>query len=165
MKKFIAQGVILILVIAISIFFFSPRNPNSTPDIPFLPQQAKYSNIEFNGNVIKAEIADTADKRKLGLGGRQSLAADTGMLFVFDKPDKYPFWMKGIAFPLDFIWIRGDAVFDILSNIQPPMPGQKDDTLAIYSSKEPIDKVLEVNGGTVDRLGIKVGDTIKIIPQ
>lgn len=165
MKKFIAQGVGLLLVIGIALFFFSPKSPNSSPNIPFVPQPVKYSNVEFNGNIIKAEVADTTEKRKQGLGGRTSLATDMGMLFIFEKPDKYPFWMKGISIPLDFIWIKGDTILDILTNVPQPATGQKDETLTIYSSKEPIDKVLEVNGGTVDRLGIKVGDTVKITPQ
>lgn len=165
MKKFIAKGFGLLLVIGIALFFFSPKNPNSSPALPFFPQPVKFSNLEFNGNIIKAEVADTSDKRKKGLGGRQSLDTNTGMLFIFEKADKYPFWMKGLSFPLDFIWIKGDTVLDILTNVQPPLAGQKDDALAIYSSKEPVDKVLEVNGGTVDRLGIKTGDVIKITPQ
>ncbi len=88
------------------------------------------------------------------------MASDEGMLFVFPKLDKYPFWMKGLTYPLDFIWIRGDKIVDLLPNIQPPAPGQTDTSLPIYQSKEDIDKVLEVAAGTVQRLNIKVGDTI-----
>lgn len=84
------------------------------------------------------------------------------MLFIFPKEDKYPFWMKGVSFPLDFIWIKGDQVVDLLENVSPPRVNQKDIDLPIYVPKESIDRILEVNAGTIARLNIKVGDTIKI---
>jgi len=70
--------------------------------------------------------------------------------------------MKGISFPLDFVWIKDDKIVDILENIKPPQKDQPDSQIPIYSSKVEVDKVLELNGGTVQRLNIKVGDTIKI---
>ena len=45
-----------------------------------------------------------------GLSERQSLAEDKGMLFLFEKPDHYAFWMKGMEFPLDIIFINGDKI-------------------------------------------------------
>ena len=70
--------------------------------------------------------------------------------------------MKGLKFPLDFIWIRDDSVVDIIQNAQIPDEGASDESLPIYLPREPIDKVLEVNTGVVDILKIKVGDTIKL---
>lgn len=162
MKKFTIQTIFLLLVIGAGIFFFSPGGSSSKIELPFLPQQPKFSNLEINGSTIKVEVADTAAKRSKGLGGRMSLGENEGMLFVFEKADKYPFWMKGLKFPLDFVWIADDKVVDILENVTPPPPGQTDSSLPIYSSKVDADKVLEVNGGVVTKLNIKVGDTVKI---
>lgn len=161
MKKFVIQSVLLILVIGVALFIFNPMS-SKTPDIPFLPQPAKFSTLQINGENIKVEIADTALKRSKGLGGRKSLGENEGMLFIFDKVDKHPFWMKGLTFPLDFIWIRDDAIVDILPNIQPPQKGIPDSSLPIYTSKVAADKVLEVNVGTVQKYDIKVGDLIKL---
>ena len=80
------------------------------------------------------------------------------MLFIFPKADKYPFWMKGLSFALDFVWIRDNRVVDILENIQPPAANTPDSALPIYSANMPIDKVLELNAGAVKLLGIRVGD-------
>lgn len=157
MKKFIIQSVLLLIVITAALFVYKGQTT-----IPFLPQQSKVAQIIIGEAVIKAEVSDTKEKRGKGLGGRESLATDAGMLFVFEKEDFYPFWMRGLKFPLDFVWIRGDKIVDITENVAPPQPNQSDDTLPIFQSKEMVDKVLEVNGGTVQRLGIKVGNEIEL---
>lgn len=160
MKKFTIQFIFIIIGITVALYLYK-TNP-SISGLPFVSQQTALRELQINNATLKVEVADTQAKRSLGLGGRQSLASDEGMLFIFDKPGRPPFWMKGLSFSLDFIWIMGDKVVDILQNIQPPTPGQTDESLSIYQSKEDMDRVLEVNGGTVQRLNIKVGDTIKI---
>lgn len=158
MKKFAIQFVLLIIAIFLSILFYTGR----IHSIPFLLEPAPGAEVLINDIRIKVEIADTAARRKKGLGGRERLATDGGMLFVFEREDKYPFWMKGLKFPLDFIWIKGDKVSDILQNAPNPTEGQKDEDLPIYQPTLPVDKVLEVNAGVVEKLKIKVGDTVSI---
>lgn len=159
MKKFAIQSVLLLVVIVVALFMV--RAPN-TPELPFLPQVPKSRQVIINNHKFDVEVADTQEKRKIGLGRRESLASDAGMLFVFEKPAQTSFWMKGLKFPLDFIYIRGSYVVDILENAKPPLPEQTDEQLPIYQPKEEVDKVLEVNGGVVGKLGIKVGDNIEI---
>ncbi len=158
MKKFILQLVILVVVIFVALMFATAKSP----DIPFFPQQTQSSKLQMGNTLIDVEIADNTTKRKQGLGGRKSLASDSGMLFIFDKPDRYTFWMKGLVFPLDMIWIRDDKVVDFIKNATPPSPDQKDETLPIYAPNQPIDKVLEVNAGFVDINNIKIGDSIQL---
>lgn len=151
----------LLLLIGGALFFFSPTGKGNI-NLPFLPQPAKFSKLEINGTVLKVEVADTTSKRNKGLGGRSSLPENEGMLFVFDKPDKTPFWMKGLSFPLDFVWIKENKVVDVLANVPPPTKGEPDASLPIYAPKEEVDQVLEVQAGTIQRLNIKAGDTIKL---
>lgn len=158
MKKFLIQFSLLLIVIFLALAIFTGK----IPSIPFLPQLAKFGVIIINEAKLKVEIADTQPKRSKGLGGRTSLAEGEGMLFIFPKEDKYPFWMKGVSFPLDFIWIKGDKVADLLENVSPAQAGQKDVDLPIYVPKEPVDKILEVNAGTISKLKIKIGDLINI---
>lgn len=158
MKKFIIQCVLLIIVIAAGLLFYTGK----ISDIPFVPQTPKQTQVLINGTTINVEIADTQSKRGKGLGGRENLATDAGMLFIFERQDMYSFWMKGLKFPLDFIWIRGGKIVDVTENVSLAGPDQKDENLPIYQSKELIDKLLEVNAGFVSIHGIKVGDTIKI---
>lgn len=162
MKKFIAQGILLLLIIAVGIYFYSPKGGSKNVDIPFIPQIAKFSNLQINDATFKVEIADNNAKRSKGLGGRESLGELEGMLFVFENKDTHAFWMKGLSFPLDFVWISDDKVVDLTENLAPPAKGQSDASLPIYSSKQPVDKVLEINGGVVKKFNIKVGDSVNI---
>lgn len=116
-----------------------------------------------NGNVkagLLIEVADTNEKRAKGLGFRQSLATNSGMLFIHDTPKKYTYWMKGMNFPIDIMWIMGDEIADIIPNVPPPVEGQNDDTLERYSSTVDVDRVLEINAGFVLSNNIQVGDKI-----
>lgn len=161
MKKFIFQFVALVIIIAGALLLYR----GNVPTIPLLPQPPRSANqsvVVVNDSRIKVEIADTKEERAKGLGGRESLTEDEGMLFIFSSEDKYPFWMKGVKFSLDFVWIKGDKVVDIIQNAQVPEPNTPDESLPIYLPREVIDKMLEVNAGTVERLKIKVGDTIRI---
>ena len=160
MKKFTIQAILLILVIGIMLYFFKPGG-RSIP-FPFLPQAVSPSTLQINGASLKVEIADTPQERSKGLGGREALASGSGMLFVFAKADKYSFWMKGVKFPLDFIYIKEGKVVDIIQNVPPPKEGEKDENLPIYQPKLAVDEVLEVAAGTVKNLDIKEGDTVKL---
>lgn len=160
MKKFIFQAIILIIAIGGAFFLFVSNFQLN--NLPFVPQPAEFKQLKINGVNLIVEVADTQAKRNKGLGGRPSLATDEGMLFIFPTVDKHLFWMKGLTFPLDFIWIRGDQVVDLMPNVQPPISGQSDASLPIYQPKKDVDKVLEASAGTIQRLNIKTGDSIKI---
>lgn len=162
MKKFIIQAIGLVLIISAGLYFF--RAGSGSVELPFAPKNPKLTTLQINNSVLKVEVADTAKKRSKGLGERENIASDEGMLFVFDKADRYPFWMKGLKFPLDFVWIKDDTVVDFLENAPPPATNQKESALPIYSAKVEINKVLEINAGVVQRLNIKIGDTIKLSP-
>lgn len=164
MKKFTIQVILLLLVIGGGLVFYGGNQGRGIANLPFLPQPTRISNLKINDHILKVIIADTQSVRSKGLGGRQSIASDEGMLFIFDKESKHPFWMKGLTFPLDFIWVKGDIIVDLLPNIPQPAEGQDDKSLPIYTSIEPVDKVLEVNAGVIKALNIKVGDKITILP-
>lgn len=107
---------------------------------------------------IFIEVADTPEKRALGLGQRQSLPEDHGMLFVFGE-GKRPvrFWMKGMEFPLDMLFISDGKVMQITKNAEPE-PNTPESSLKAYVSDQPVEYVLEVNGGFTEKHGISVSD-------
>jgi uncharacterized membrane protein (UPF0127 family) len=78
------------------------------------------------------------------------------MIFVFDKPDYYSFWMKDMRFTLDFIFIKDNEIVDLLENIQPQSYPKT------FTSKKPADKVIEVKAGTIKNLKIKIGNFVQI---
>jgi hypothetical protein len=114
-------------------------------------------NLEISGMEIEAEMADNFFSRMRGLSGRKSLEEGRGMLFVFDSPAVRSFWMKGMNFPIDIIWISGNKVVGFAENA--PIPDENG--IASFKSPEPADRVLELPAGSVQKIGIKAGDGIK----
>lgn len=153
-KNYIFSIIIILLIIAPVLFLISHKSVLAPEEF----NGYKTEEIRIGGKTINVEIADTQEKRIQGLSGRQSLAENQGMLFIFNTPDHYAFWMKGMNFSLDFIWIRGNEVIEITRNVKPE-DYEPPKTLV---SKDKIDKVLEVNAGVADRLNIKAGDKIEI---
>lgn len=119
--------------------------------------------ITVGSKKVSVEIANTPVSRAQGLSERSSLDSNSGMLFVFDPKGETPgFWMKGMLFPLDFIWIANGKVVKIDKNVQPYPSGTPDNQLKAYYPDQPIDHVLEVNGGFSDRNHIQIGDTVDL---
>ena len=133
-------------------------------NLPFLTGGPSTANLIINGTTFNVDIADEDSERNKGLSGRVSLEDSEGMLFVYDKAAPHTFWMKGMNFPLDFIWIEGDLVVDITENVLPPAEDQADSTLPLITSPENVDKILEVKAMTIQKLNIKVGDKIITSP-
>jgi len=100
------------------------------------------------------EIARTPRQQAQGLMFRRRLAADSGMLFLYRQPQIIKMWMKNTFIPLDMIFIGKDG--RIVSIAQRTIPK----SLETVSSESRASAVLEVNGGTASRLGIRVGDRI-----
>ena len=112
------------------------------------------------------ELALTAEEQIQGLSGRPTLKANTGMLFVYQRPSRYPFWMPDMHFPLDIVWIGSDcAVADVTLNALPPAPGQANQDLPLYSPKKPAQYVLEINAGEAGAKGIRVGVGVEFLGE
>ena len=56
--------------------------------------------IKIGDEVINVELALTNEERTQGLSGRGNLEKNEGMLFIFDVPGEYYFWMKDMNFQL-----------------------------------------------------------------
>jgi len=114
--------------------------------------------VGIDGKAYSVEIATTADSRATGLMNRDSIGDKDGMLFVFDKPGIYAFWMKDVRFPLDIIWINNGEVVYIVESAEPsPQPPHKN-----YIPDRSANYVLELPGGTVFRDGIHIGSKVEI---
>ena len=113
-----------------------------------------------------AEVADDSDERTLGLSFRDSLDADRGMWFVFDREGARSFWMREMRFSLDLIWVDAERrVVDITHEAPPPAPGTPSSALPTYSPTTPAQYVLEINGGLARRLQIEIGDVVREVPS
>lgn len=100
------------------------------------------------------EFADTAERRAVGLMHRNSMAADHGMLFDFKVDAPVTMWMRNTRIPLDMLFIAKDG--RIVNIAERTVPFSE----TSIPSKGPVRAVLELNGGTSARLGIKAGDRV-----
>jgi uncharacterized membrane protein (UPF0127 family) len=109
--------------------------------------------IEINGRSIIVELALTTSTQSRGLSYRDALDPDRGMLFIYDSPRTLRFWMYEMRFPIDMIFISGDAVVDVAANVPHPQGGLP----KIVTSSARADKVLEINAGKAEEWGIAPG--------
>lgn len=126
---------------------------------PKIGSSGKFVDIEIRGKVFQSEIADTIATRSRGLSGREKLADNQAMFFIFPFASPQSFWMRGMKFPIDILWINGERIIGIEKNV--PVPTGLE--LTIYSPPEPVDRVLEINAGLADKLGLVEGVMIKLI--
>jgi len=130
------------------------QGPTPTPALPV-------TTVRIGDAAILAEVPQTPQDRARGLGERDFLPRDRGMLFVFDFEHPHAFWMRGMRFPLDFVWISADRrVVEVTTEV-PPQPGVPDAELRLYRPNAPVLYVLEVNAGAVEDLDIRVGDRVE----
>lgn len=120
----------------------------------------KYFEVCFNNKetCFKTEIADTEEKRQKGLMFRNSLKENEAMLFIFQKEDIYPFWMKDTLIPLDIIWINNKSKIVFIEKNARPCP----DICKTINPNITSSYVLEINSGLTDRFEIKEGNTATI---
>ena len=107
------------------------------------------------------EVMDNPQSRAKGLSGRDSLHPLSGMLFVFDRPDRHGIWMKDMSFPIDIIWIREGRIVH-LQHMALPEDVPSDAYLTVYRPDEPADMVLELRGGMAEAFKFAVGQTVEV---
>jgi hypothetical protein len=120
----------------------------------------KHANLKIETGsgpaVLDVEVADTDPKREQGLMFRRVLAANHGMIFLFEGEQEITMWMKNTYISLDMVFISADwRISHIARNAEPQ-------STEIISSVQPASRVLEIAGGEADRLGLKPGDLVSL---
>lgn len=152
MQKLLA----VLVILAIPTFYFLYMYQ---PDMVSFPTEEETGEpIVHIGNVpIRVEVANTDSARAKGLGGRDSLGATNGMLFIFDKSDYYQIWMKDMKIPIDVIWIDESlTVVDITRNLRPETFPQT------FEPRSPVRFVIETNFNYAESFGIDIGDKVTL---
>jgi len=122
----------------------------------------EFAEIRIKGVSLAVEIAASPEAKKRGLSGRENIPLLSGLLFLFEKPDYYGIWMKGMRFPLDIFWIKNGTVVDLEENVKPPPAGTTDALLPIYKPDVPAEMVLETKADFAASNQIAIGDEVKI---
>jgi uncharacterized protein len=116
-------------------------------------------NITVNGVELVADIAATSDQQSEGLGVKDSLNENEAMLFPFKKESQHTFWMKGMKFPIDIIWIDSDKeVVHIEPSLDPCIP---DSPCPTYTSDRRSLYVLETMAGFAQKYNVTEGTPVE----
>lgn len=143
------QVIALVVCLLFFVYFWSRRQPTTT-----------LRTMQINTQTLQVEIADEPEEITLGLSFRSQLGSD-GLVFVLPSRTVPAFWMKGMKFPLDFVWIDSNTVVDLTMNV-PIQEGATDSELILYRPSVAVTHVLELNAGAIERLKIKVGDSVRL---
>lgn len=156
-KNKIISGIIAVMcIVGIGFVIYSKEeiHPSVYDNAPL--QQKR---ILVGSTTYTVSIADTESRREQGLSGTKLLLPHTGMLFVFDAPGKYGFWMKDMNYPLDIVWanVNSDGIGTIVyieENVKPETYPKTFTNVNIANA------VIEVTAGEIAKQNIKVGDTV-----
>ena len=154
--------IFIILVILIGCLFFIFAEKLFSP-----VYQGSKNQICFKANCFFVEVAKTESEKEQGLMFRTKLDPDKGMLFIFDNEGEYSFWMKNTLIPLDIIWMdKNYKIVFISKNIQPCLSSEagRQNDCPFVSSGVNAKYVFEINGGTAEKIGLKVSDQAEFMP-
>lgn len=143
MKKYLVAVGILVLLFFILGLFPASKKQNIY----------KTTTVTLGDTTINVEIADTDALRALGLSGRTSLEDGKGMLFVFDTPGTYGFWMKDMNFSIDMLWASGGKIIYTKESVSPTTFPR------IFEPTSPAEYVVELPAGFLTSHELKVGDS------
>lgn len=146
-KFLVAVGVLLVIILGAAIFHVASHT-NAQPMVYGQPQRLVAGKYSYTLEVPESESA-----KEKGLGERSSLPQNRGMLFPYDMSDTRCFWMKGMRFPLDIIWVDSQHKVTMIE------PGLSPDTYpqAFCGTAQ---YVIELNSGQAARSGIKIGSQL-----
>ncbi len=144
--KVIVSILALSIIAAATFFLIKQRETEESPTI--LPS----TEAPFTFEVVASPGA-----RAQGLSGRTEVLPGHGMLFVFDRPDRYGFWMKDMIISIDIIWLADDGtIIGIEEDVSP------DTYPTAFYAPRPVRLVLETRVGEARNQGWEVGTKIPL---
>jgi uncharacterized membrane protein (UPF0127 family) len=124
----------------------------------------RYRDVQIGGQTFRLEVADTDAARFRGLSGRASIPADGGMIFIFPDERERAFVMRDCLVPIDILFLGPTGEVSAAYTMEVEPPGTPDTQLKQYRSHGRSAVVIELAGGTLDRLDFGVGDRLDL-PQ
>jgi uncharacterized membrane protein (UPF0127 family) len=116
-----------------------------------LPTESITIDSALGPQLFKVQLATEWSEQETGLMYRQQMPPNEGMLFDFHQPQAMSFWMKNTLIPLDILFIRADGTVSTIAANAKPL------SLKSIKSAEPVQAVLEINGGRAAALQIREG--------
>lgn len=111
----------------------------------------------LGGQAVFASLATTDAERSLGLSYTSALPPDVVKVFVFDTDERWSFWMKGMEYPIDMVWVTATGtIAHIETNVSPSTYPHS------FTPPTPSRYVIETVPGLFANLNLKVGGNVDI---
>jgi uncharacterized protein len=107
---------------------------------------------------LAVEVADSPAERERGLMGRTSLAPNSGMVFLFDRPTTTAFVMRGTTIPLSIAFYNARGTITQIRDMHPC----RAEPCRLYLPRTAYVGALEVPQGAFQRFGVQEGDQIEV---
>ena len=124
------------------------------------PSTAPYAVVQIDTYPrLDLELARSPQEHELGLMYRETLAPDSGMLFIYTAQSHEGYWMYHTLLPLSIAWIDRDGTIVDIQDM-PRLPDPNDEQAAarvVYQPAAPYWYALEVNLGWFVQHGVGVG--------
>jgi uncharacterized membrane protein (UPF0127 family) len=112
--------------------------------------------VKIGENIFKVITLVDEDSQSTGMMGKKFNKSFNGLLFLMDG-DKQCFWMKNCITNLDIIMIKNNVIVNIHSNCPPC----NNNDCPSYCGNGNI--VLELQGGSCEKLNIEPGDFVNYL--
>ncbi len=153
MVKYILVGLALVGAAALILSMQPIQQNRVAPDTTHI--------VTIGTTTVAVEVESTEAAREQGLSGRAPLSDGSGMLFVFQQPGNYGFWMKDMNFALDMIF--ADSQGRIVTIVQDATPeSYQQNPPKVFYPTAPILYVLEVPAGFAVTHNIKEGMILQL---
>lgn len=148
------------LLILVTFFACSEKKNEKIQTTPTIIPFTKQGELKFFPKLLEPiqldiEIADTDQKRALGLMYRNPLTFSQAMLFIFEEETPQSFWMKNTPSTLDILFVNRQMEIVQIHEFTQPYSEKS------YPSERPAIYVVEVAGGFVSKYQITEGDKIE----
>lgn len=138
-----------------------------------------YERVEIGGRTFVLELVADPATREKGLGDRESIPEDGGMLFSFPDSAVRQFVMRDCLVPIDIIFLDADGLIVAMHHmpVEPPIqPGETrievvngftrqgtyEARLKRYSSRFNARYAIEIRGGLLEELNLQTGQQIPL---
>ena len=137
---------------------------SATPTLDPLDADLATVGIDVGRGRFTAVVVDTPALRARGLSGRDALAQGRAMWFDMGVEAPATFWMRGMRFPIDIVWVdAGLRVVHVTHEAPVPPEGASDAELPRYTpGAVDVRYVLEINAGLARELGIEPGARVTL---
>jgi uncharacterized protein len=146
-KRIITLGLMAVFLMSAS-FFLIDRKEETIIVVTFP-----------NGREVEMEVADTPEKLLVGLAFRETLPANSGMLYIFESTGQNHVWTKEYRFPVDVMWV--DESHHIVGLKEDVAPCRESDCPRYSSSPEAVRYAIQTEAGFIKQEGITVGQELK----